>query len=86
MLVKGPPVAQASTRTAVQALTARLAHVPRVTGVVNTYTSPDPQLRSHDGRTSLMALTCVSLRKDAGMMGQTMAIAAMRADARAVPG
>ena len=54
MLVKGPPVAQASTRTAVQALTARLAHVPRVTGVVNTYTSPDPQLRSHDGRASLI--------------------------------
>ena len=83
MLVKGPPVAQASTRTAVQALTARLAHVPQVTGVVNTYTSPDPQLRSHDGRASLIV---VSLRKDAGMMGQTMAIAAMRADARAVPG
>jgi putative drug exporter of the RND superfamily len=84
VLVKGPLVAETGTRTAVQALTARLAHVPQVTGVVNAYTSPDPQLRSRDGHASLIV---VSLRKDAGMMGEKMAVAAMRADARgAVPG
>ena len=84
VLVEGPAVAETGTRTAVQALTARLAHVPQVTGVVNAYTSPDPQLRSRDGHASLIV---VSLRKDSGMMGEKMAVAAMRADVRgAVPG
>jgi RND superfamily putative drug exporter len=41
VLVKGPPVDAASTRTAVQALTAKLGHVPGVTGVASAYTSPD---------------------------------------------
>src|SRR5215831_1704750 len=46
VLVKGPPVAAASTRASVQALTARLQRLPDVTGAVNAYTSPDPMLRA----------------------------------------
>jgi putative drug exporter of the RND superfamily len=84
VLVKGPPVAAPGTRAAVQALTAKLDRVPNVTGAVNAYTSPDPQLRSRDGHASLIV---VSLAKGAGMMNQNMAVGAMRGDvAGSVPG
>jgi len=36
----------ASTRIAVRALTAKIDRLPQVTGVVDAYTSPDPQLRA----------------------------------------
>ena len=62
VLVKGPPMGAASTRAAVQALTARLERVPQVTGAVNAYTSADPMLRARDGRASLIV---VSRRKTA---------------------
>jgi RND superfamily putative drug exporter len=84
VLVQGPPVNAASTRAAVQALTAKLDRVPGVTGAVNTYTSPNPQLRSRDGHASLIV---VSLRKGIGMTPESTAVTAMRADAvGAVPG
>jgi putative drug exporter of the RND superfamily len=83
VLVKGPPVGAASTRASVQALTARLARVPQVTGVVNAYTSPDPRLRASDGRASLIV---VSVHKNTEMMADMMAVNAMRSDAHgAVP-
>jgi len=84
VLVKGPAVAAASTRTVVQTLTARLERLPQVTGAVNAYTSPDPRLRARDGHASLIV---VSVRKDASMMAQHMAVDAMRSAARGtVPG
>jgi RND superfamily putative drug exporter len=84
VLVKGPPVGAASIRTAVQALTARLERVPQVTGAVNAYTSADPRLRATDGHASLIV---VSVRKNASMMAEMMAVNAMRSDAHgAVPG
>src|SRR5215469_3251328 len=84
VLVKGPAVNAPATRAAVQTLTARLERVPNVTGAVNAYTSPDPQLRARDGHASLIV---VSLRKSAGMMNQNMAVGTMRADvAGSVPG
>ena len=84
VLVKGPPVDAPGTRAAVQALTAKLDRVPNVTGAVNAYTSPDPQLRSRDGHASLIV---VSLAKGAGMMNQNMAVGTMRAEAAgSVPG
>jgi putative drug exporter of the RND superfamily len=84
VLVKGPPVAAASTRAPVQALTARLERLPQVTGAVNAYTSPDPRLRARDGRASLIV---VSVRKSAGMLAQHTTVDAMRSAARgAVPG
>jgi putative drug exporter of the RND superfamily len=84
VLVKGPPVDAPGTRAAIQALTAKLDRVPNVTGAVNAYTSPDPQLRSRDGHASLIV---VSLAKNVGMMTQNMAVGTMRADAAgAVPG
>jgi putative drug exporter of the RND superfamily len=84
VLVKGPPVGAASTRAAVQALTSRLERLPLVTGAVNAYTSTDPRLRATDGRASLIV---VSVRKDAGMKPQMMAVDAMRSAALgAVPG
>jgi putative drug exporter of the RND superfamily len=84
VLVKGPPVNAAATRAAVQALTTRLAHVPQVTGAVNTYTSPDPMLRATDGHASLIV---VSLRNSGDIMGQAMIVDTMRAEARgSVPG
>jgi putative drug exporter of the RND superfamily len=84
VLVKGPPVNAPSTRAAVRALTAKLERVPNVTGAVNAYTSPDPQLRARDGHASLIV---VSLRKSAGMMAQNMSVTTMRADAAgSVPG
>jgi putative drug exporter of the RND superfamily len=80
VLVKGPPVDAARTRTAVQALSARLDRLPGVTGVVNAYTSANPQLRARDGHASLIV---VMLRKNAPMM----AADSIRADAAgAVPG
>src|SRR5262249_32151103 len=54
VLVKGPRVNAPGTRAAVQALTARLERVPNVTGAVNAYTSPDPQLRARAGPASLI--------------------------------
>src|SRR5215467_4946077 len=75
VLVKGPPVNAPGTRAAVQALTAKLERVPNVTGAVNAYTSPDPQLRARDGHASLIV---VSLNKGAGMMGQNMSVDSMR--------
>src|SRR5262252_2929463 len=84
VLVKGPPVNAPGTRAAVLALTAKLERVPNVTGAVNAYTSPDPQLRARDGHASLIV---VSLNKGAGMMGQNMAVGTMRAEtAGSVPG
>jgi RND superfamily putative drug exporter len=84
VLVKGPPVTAPGTRAAVQALTAKLERVPNVAGAVNAYISPDPQLRARDGHASLIV---VSLAKGAGMMTQSMAVDAIRADAAgAVPG
>src|SRR5215472_3953700 len=84
VLVKGPPVNAPGTRAAVQALTAKLERVPNVTGAVNAYTSPDPQLRARDGHASLIV---ASLDKNAGMMTQSMTVGTMRADAAAsVPG
>jgi putative drug exporter of the RND superfamily len=84
VLVNGPAVAAASTRTAVQALTARLERLPQVTGAVNAYTSPDPRLRGSDGHASLIV---VSVRKNASMMAQHMAVDAMRSAADGtVPG
>src|SRR5215472_3095974 len=66
VLVKGPPVNAPGTRAAVQALTAKLKRVPNVTGAVNAYTSPDPQLRARDGHASLIV---VSLSKGADVAG-----------------
>jgi RND superfamily putative drug exporter len=84
VLVKGPPVDAPGTRAAVQALTARLERVPNVTGALNTYTSPSPQLRARDGHASLIV---VSLSKNAPMKARNMAVNTMRADAQdAVPG
>ena len=84
VLVKGPAVAAASTRTAVQTLTARLERLPQVTGAVNAYTSPDPRLRAGDGHASLIV---VSVRKNASMTAQHMAVDAMRSAAHGmVPG
>src|SRR5215467_8961883 len=74
VLVKGPPVVSPGTRAAVQTLTAKLDRVPNVTGAVNAYTSPDPQLRSRDGHASLIV---VSLAKNAGMMTQNMTVGTM---------
>jgi RND superfamily putative drug exporter len=55
-----------------------------VTGAVNAYTSPDPRLRARDGHASLIV---VSVRKNASMMAQHMAVDAMRSAARGtVPG
>jgi putative drug exporter of the RND superfamily len=84
VLVQGPPVNAPSTRTPVQALTARLARLPLVTGAVNAYASPDPRLRASDGHASLIV---VSVRKNTAMKAQMMAVANMRSAARgAVPG
>jgi RND superfamily putative drug exporter len=84
VLVKGPPVSAPGTRAAVQALTARLDHLPMVTGAVNAYTSQDPVLRARDGRASLII---VSVRQGNDTMTQAMAVGQMRAVARgAVPG
>src|SRR5215469_12169980 len=84
VLVKGPAVNAPATRAAVQTLTAKLERVSNVTGAVNAYTSPDPQLRARDGHASLIV---VSLRKSAGMMSQNMAVGTMRADVvGSVPG
>src|SRR5215470_4038591 len=84
VLVKGPPVAAASTRASVQALTARLVRLPQVTGAVNAYTSHDPMLRATDGHASVIV---VWVREDAPMMARTMAVDAMRSAAHnAVPG
>jgi putative drug exporter of the RND superfamily len=75
VLVQGPPIDAPATRTAVQALTQKLAHLPNVTMAVNAYTSRDPALRSPNGHASLIV---VSVRKDLDMMHQTMAADAMR--------
>jgi putative drug exporter of the RND superfamily len=84
VLVSGADVDQRSTRVAVRALAGRLERVPDVSDVVDTYTSPDPMLRTEDGRSSLIV---VSLRKGVDMMGQQMAVDAMRQEARgSVPG
>jgi len=84
VLVKGPPVDAASTRIAVRALTAKIDRLPQVTGVVDAYTSPDPQLRARDRHASLIV---VSLAKNIGMNPESTAVSTMRADARgAVPG
>jgi len=84
VLVKGPPMAAASTHASVQALTARLQRLPDVTGAVNAYTSPDPMLRAPNGHASL---TVAWVSKNTPMMTQVMAVDAMRSAARgAVPG
>jgi RND superfamily putative drug exporter len=68
----------------VQTLTARLERLPQVTRAVNAYTSPDPRLRARDGHASLIV---VSVRKNASMMIQHMAVDTMRSAARGtVPG
>ena len=84
VLVRGVPVDAPATRAAVQDLTGKLERLPNVAMAVNTYTSPNPALRSRDGRASLIV---VAIRKDADMMAQNMAVDAMRKTARgAVPG
>jgi RND superfamily putative drug exporter len=84
VLVQGLPVNAPGTRAAVQALTAKLDRLPDVTGAVNAYTSPDPQLRARDGHASLIV---VSLAKNTGMMSQATAVDSMRTlAAGAVPG
>jgi RND superfamily putative drug exporter len=84
VLVSGAPVDAPSTRAAVQHLAGRLERVPDVTRVVDAYSGHDPMLRSKDGRSSLLV---VSLSKNADMMGQRMAVDAMRQAARnSVPG
>jgi len=81
---RGPAVNSPTTRAAVQALTARLERLPQVTGAVNAYTSRDTALRARDGHASLIVVT---VRKDTGMMGEQMAVSAMRSAAHgAVPG
>lgn len=60
VLVKGPPVAAASTRTSVQALTARLGRLPEVTGAVSAYTSSNPMLRAPGGHASTRSITAHS--------------------------
>jgi len=84
VLVKGPPVAAAGTRASVLALTSKLERLPQVTGAVSAYTSPDPALRASDGHASLIV---VSVRKNASMTAQHMAVDAMRSAAHGtVPG
>ena len=84
VLVAGAPVNAPATRAAVRALTTRLDRLPNVTMATDTYTNPNPDLRSPDGQASLIV---VSIRKGISMMDQTMAVDAMRAAARgAVPG
>jgi putative drug exporter of the RND superfamily len=84
VLVSDAEVDKRSTRVAVQALADRLERVPDVTNVVDTYTNPDPMLRTKDGQASLIV---VSLRKGVDMMHQQMAVDAMRQEARdSVPG
>jgi RND superfamily putative drug exporter len=84
VLVQGRPVNAPGTRAAVQTLTAKLDRLPNVTGAVNAYTSPNPQLRARDGRASLIV---VSLAKNTGMMSQATAVDSMRTlAAGAVPG
>jgi putative drug exporter of the RND superfamily len=84
VLVSGAPVDAPSTRAAVQTLADRLERVPDVTRVVDAYSSPDPMLRGKDGSSSLVL---VILSKNADMMGQRMAVSAMRQAAHdSVPG
>jgi RND superfamily putative drug exporter len=84
VLVSGARVDSPSTRDDVEALTARLARIPDVASVTDTYSSRDPMLRSQDGRSSLVLVT---LRKGVDMMGRQMAVDAMRQTVRdSVPG
>src|SRR3954447_26154453 len=57
VLVQGPPVDSPRTRTAVEALTVKLEHLPNVAMAVNAYTSHDPALRSPDGHASLIVVS-----------------------------
>lgn len=57
VLVEGPAVDAPGTRAAVEGLTTRLQRLPDVSGVVNAYNTPDPQLRAKDGRASLVVVT-----------------------------
>src|SRR6476646_7236221 len=84
VLVQGPPVDAPQTRTAVEALTDKLAHLPNVAMAANAYAGNDPALRSPNGHASLIV---VNVRKGLDMMDQTMAADAIRAAAHdAVPG
>jgi hypothetical protein len=55
--------------------------VPQVAGAVIAYTSADPMLRAPNGHASLVV---VSVRKNAGMMAQMMAVDAIRSATRGV--
>lgn len=84
VLVQGPPVQAPATRAAVQTLTDRLEQLPDVAMATNTYTDPNPALRSRDGHASLIVVT---IDKNIDMMAQTMALDAMRTTAdHAIPG
>jgi putative drug exporter of the RND superfamily len=84
VLVNGPPVDAAGTRSSVAALTARLERLPHVTGAVNAYSTADPQLRAKDGRASLVV---VSVQKTDDAMVMHGDVDAIRSAARgAVPG
>ena len=86
VLVKGPPVAAAEhPGGGAGADRPGWRRLPQVTGAVNAYTSHGPErCGRRDGHASLIV---VSVRKDASMMDQTMAVDAMRSAAHgAVPG
>ena len=55
-VVSGAPVDAPRTRNAVQAVTAKLEALPFVHEVHNAYNSPDADLTSSDGRTSIVAV------------------------------
>ena len=72
VLVKGPPVAAPGTRAAVQALTARLETAAAGDRRGQRLHQPGRRaLRSRDGHASVIV---VSVRKNASMMAQMMAV------------
>lgn len=85
VLVQGPVVDAPGTRIAVEGLTTRLQGLPHVTGVVNAYNTPDPQLRATDGRASLIVVTVAKNPDD--LMAMLYDVDAVRAAVKnSVPG
>lgn len=74
-VVDGPRVGGPSVRAAVLHAAARVADVDGVTGVVTAYDSPDPMLRSADGRASLIV---ISTAKTGDMMRMHQEVADVR--------
>jgi putative drug exporter of the RND superfamily len=83
-VVDGPRVGNAAVRAAVLRAAVRVADVDGVTGVTTAYDSPDPMLRSADGRASLIV---ISTAKTGDMMRMHQEVADVRGVlAGSVPG